>query len=96
MPEDSPQHHGQRNHDHWNAERMSQPIQRMLMALCVARDPTVPTPVSQHVTQDTPLQVVLPKLSRSTLWATALFPRSPRRRFCGQSGMARCLHDAKE
>ena len=56
MPEDAREQDGQREHDEWNAKGVSEPIQRVLMALCVFVYPTVPTAACKHAEHFTPLK----------------------------------------
>ena len=42
MPEDGREEQRQRQDDERNSESVAEPVQRMLMALCVFADPTVP------------------------------------------------------
>jgi hypothetical protein len=46
--------HRKRHHDDRYTKRMRQPIQRVLMALRVLRNPTLPTPSTKHAEHTTP------------------------------------------
>ena len=56
VPEDARDQDGQREHDEGNAKGVSEPVQRVLMALRVFIDPTVPTTARKHAKHSTPLK----------------------------------------
>jgi len=82
VPEDAREQDWDREHDDWDSKGVGEPVERVLMALGVFGDPTVPTASAKHAKDSTlrsrvpAMLMLLPWVARRRDVRRAVLPRA--------------------